>query len=87
MQDGKAIERGESIVRQRRGGRRRYPGERRGSDGKGERKREREEREKEREIIQLHRLCSRSQTIRVCKEQKRRKKREKEKNCKEGKTR
>ena len=53
------------------------------------RKREgKEEREKEREIIQLHRLCSRSQTICVCKEQKRRNKRgEKEKNCKEGKTR
>ena len=47
------------------------------------------EREREeREIIQLHRLCSRSQTICVCKEQKRRNKRgEKEKNCKEGKTR
>ena len=37
---------------------------------------EREEREKERKIIQLHRLCSRSrsQTICVCKEQKRNKK-------------
>ena len=35
---------------------------------------EREEREKEREIIQLHRLCSRSQTIYVGKEQKRKKK-------------
>ena len=35
---------------------------------------EREEREKEREIIQLHRLCSRSQTIYVCKEQKGKKK-------------
>ena len=43
---------------------------------------------REREIIQLHRLCSRSQTIRVCKEQKRKKKRgEKEKKCKEGRTR
>ena len=38
-----------------------------------ERKRDKE---KEREIIQLHRLCSRSQTICVCKEQKRRKKKE-----------
>ena len=48
----------------------------------------REERDKEKEIIQLHSLCSRSQTICVCKEQKRRKKQgEKEKNCKEGKTR
>ena len=45
----------------------------------------REERDKEKEIIQLHRLCSRSQTICVCKEQKRRKKRgEKEKKRKEG---
>ena len=34
----------------------------------------REERDKEKEIIQLHRLCSRSQTICVCKEQKRKKK-------------
>ena len=33
-----------------------------------------EEGDKEREIIQLHRLCSRSQTICVCKEQKRNKK-------------
>ena len=42
-------------------------------------------RDKEREIIQLHRLCSRSQTICVCKEQKRKKKQgEKEKKCKEG---
>ena len=32
------------------------------------------EKEKEREIIQLHRLCSRSQTIYVCKEQKGKKK-------------
>ena len=48
----------------------------------------REKRDKEREIIQLHRLCSRSQTICVCKEQKRNKKQgEKEKKCKEGKTR
>ena len=30
---------------------------------------EREERDKEREIIQLHRLYSRSQTICVCKEE------------------
>ena len=43
------------------------------------------EKEKEREIIQLHRLCSRSQTICVYKEQKRKKKQgEKEKKCKEG---
>ena len=36
-------------------------------------------------MIQLHRLCSRSQTICVCKEQKRKKKQgEKEKKCKEG---
>ena len=49
---------------------------------------EREERDKEKEIIQLHRLCSRSQMICVCKEQKRKRGREeKEKNCKEGKTR
>ena len=53
---------------------------------------EREEREKEikKEMIQLHRLCSRSrsQTICVCKEQKRKKKQgEEEKKCKEGKTR
>ena len=42
-------------------------------------------RDKEREIIQLHRLCSRSQTICVCKEQKRKKKQgEKEKKCTEG---
>ena len=46
---------------------------------------EREERDKEREIIQLHRLCSRSQTICVCKEQKRKREtKEKEKKCKEG---
>ena len=45
-------------------------------------------RDKEREIIQLHRLCSRSQMICVCKEQKRKKKRgEKEKKGEEGKTR
>ena len=48
----------------------------------------REERDKEKEIIQLHRLCSRSQTIYVCEEQKRKKKQgEEEKKCKEGKTR
>ena len=51
---------------------------------------EREERDKEREIIQLHRLCSRSQTICVCKEEGTKKKKEtgkKEIKCKEGKTR
>ena len=49
---------------------------------------EREERDKEREIIQLHRLCSRSQTICVRKEEGTKKKREeREKKCKEGKTR
>ena len=47
-------------------------------------------RDKEREIIQLHRLCSRSQTICVCKEEGTKKKKKtgkKEKKCKEGKTR
>ena len=45
-------------------------------------------REKEREIIQLHRLYSRSQTICVCKEEGAKKETgKKEKKCKEGKTR
>ena len=49
---------------------------------------DREREREEREIIQLRRICSRSQMICICKEQKRRKKQgEKEKNCKEGKTR
>ena len=48
------------------------------------------DKEIKREIIQLHRLCSRSQTIRVCKEEgtkKRNRGKEKGEECKEGKTR
>ena len=48
---------------------------------------EREEREKEREIIQLHRLCSRSQTICVCKEQKKRNEEKKRRNVRKERRR
>ena len=47
-------------------------------------------RDKERETIQIHRICSRSQTICVCKEEGTKKKKEtgkKEKKSKEGRTR